>query len=343
MFTLKTIPLIRTLALAGLMLPAAAWAAEDCTGTTSHPVIDFKDIDVLQQTGGTISIPVTVTITCRKDSWFSRRFHVCLALDSGRWPNPTPANNGDRYLCTSQNQCRNTAPRISYNLYTDSNHSQILGNIVPSQGASNTLNTTINLSWLASSGEAKLTFYAQLKLAPNTNLTPGTYQNPFSLGSTALLWNRDPDNDTCGSYTANDGRIPFTVQATVPERCYVEADELNFGSVPATSKDIIGQTQMRVQCTRGTSYSIGLRSDNSLGEGKGAMQPLSGSNAAVPYTLHRSSPSDKNNNLWGYASNLRTSGRGDGKAQSYPVFGKVPSADYRPGKYQDTVRIEVSY
>ncbi|MDO4694579.1 MAG: spore coat U domain-containing protein [Eikenella sp.] len=348
MFTVKTALPIRALALAGLLLPAAAWAEDRCEGSISGGTVDFGEVDVLPGRSQDIRIPVSVQITCTKDNpGLPRRFHVCLGIDSGRWPGPRPVppGSGDRYLCTAQGQCGNANPRMRYNLYTDPAYASILGSITPRQGTSNMLRTTIDIPAGRSSHTQTLTFYARMSASSlSINLPPGRYQNPFSGGSTALIWNQNPNQADCGHYSpAGDVRVPFTVQARVVKRCHVEADPLDFGSVPAGRENIAGQTRLRVICTPGTDYTVGLRSDHPSpkGDGWGIMQPLAGGGQGVPYSLHHN---NHNGPLWGHAANLRGGNRqGSGAVQSYPVYGKVPSADYRPGKYQDTVRIEIGY
>ncbi|QMT40042.1 Csu type fimbrial protein [Neisseria shayeganii] len=330
--------------LTALLLPPAAWGAEQCTATLDGgTTIDFGNIDVLEHSAK--QIPVNVTVRCETDNPATRHFHVCLAIDGGRVGSVQPPIN-ERYMC-NLNSCGNNE-KLRYNFYIDNNYSTLLG--TPSHRnpttARATLNTRINIPGGTGRrvGTESMVFYARIEaetaVPSQKTVQPGQYQSTFLNAATALMF--EPAGNDCGALGTGDTRMPFTLQATVTKQCYVEADDLNFGSVPATTKNLRGETQMRLQCTLGTPYTIGLTSDNAQQEGYSSMQPKSGGSTGVPYSLHRSSPPD-HDNRWGFAPGLRAHGQGTGTIQTYPVFGKVESADYRPGEYQDTVRIEVTY
>lgn len=358
MFTLskKTAPFLRALVLAGLMLPTTAFGEDKCTGTIAGEMVNFGQIDILPNAQRQISVPVTVNIQCKTDGSQEKVFHICLAIDRGQWfslgNKPVRSNNDYRQLCTSSSQCQSpeNPNAIQYNFYTDPGHNNVLGN----QLTRNTLDTVITVPRGEKQVDSQLKFYAQIRLPQNKqNLSPGEYLHPFKGGATALVQSVNRQN--CGSYIyagTGDERVPFEVKATIVPRCYVTARDLNFPTSSANEKNILSETQIWVTCNRGINYTIGLKSDHDSRDGWGSMKRIPNGGANVPYTLHREkhggplwgfSEENKNNPESNTSPIFRVNGQGNGTAQPYTVFGNVPSADYLPGRYEDTVRIDVKY
>lgn len=61
----------------------------------------------------------------------------------------------------------------------------------------------------------------------------------------------------------------------------------------------------------------------------------------VPYQL--SSTPGPSGTVWGNTSLNTVTGNGTGTTTSYPVYATVPSANYTPDSYADTVTIAVTY
>lgn len=66
----------------------------------------------------------------------------------------------------------------------------------------------------------------------------------------------------------------------------------------------------------------------------------------IPYQLR--SENGSSGKIWGNAVTASdvgngVNGVGNGKAQTHIIYATMPSADYRQGKYQDTVTVYVYY
>ncbi|TQN61258.1 spore coat U domain-containing protein [Agrobacterium tumefaciens] len=135
----------------------------------------------------------------------------------------------------------------------------------------------------------------------------------------------------------------FTVQITIQAACQINsAGLLNFGNSGFITGNVDATSQIVVQCTSSTPYSLGL----SAGAGTGATvanRLMTGpSGATVSYSLYRDSAHTL---LWGNTIGTdRQTGTGTGGAQTYTVYGQVPPQTTPvPGVYTDTVRATLTY
>lgn len=135
----------------------------------------------------------------------------------------------------------------------------------------------------------------------------------------------------------------FTVQITIQAACQINsAGNLNFSNHGVLSTNVDATSQIVVQCTAGTSFSLGL----SPGAGAGASVAtrfMTGPAAAtISYSLYRDS---NHTQVWGETiGSDRQTGTGNGAPQAYTVYGRVP-AQTTPaqGTYTDTVRATLTY
>src|SRR5262249_60274973 len=96
-----------------------------------------------------------------------------------------------------------------------------------------------------------------------------------------------------------------------------------------------------VQCTNTTTYDIGL--DAGTGSGASvATRKLSGGGATINYRLYSEST---HTTVWGNTVSSDTvSATGNGAAQSYTVYGRIPAQTTpAPNAYSDTITITVTY
>ncbi|MBV6271788.1 spore coat U domain-containing protein [Alcaligenaceae bacterium CGII-47] len=178
---------------------------------------------------------------------------------------------------------------------------------------------------------------------------PGNFQNNFSGGHTKISVKAAPTTSSfpadCGN--ADDGSFPFIVTAVIVKSCNVDASNMNFGSVPqpVLATNIDAQSNINVNCTRSTPYTIALTPSNNSSTGAGQMSPvggLLGNLDKVPYQLYRAAPST--GQQWGDQIDINTkAGTGTGMSQSYPVYGRVPSANFAADSYIDIVTVRVNY
>ena len=135
----------------------------------------------------------------------------------------------------------------------------------------------------------------------------------------------------------------FTVSATIVATCTINsASTLNFGnSIGVLSANVDQQSTIQVTCTNTTPYTIGL----DAGTGSGAtvaVRKLTSGGTTINYSLYTT---NGYGTVWGNTVNTDTvAGTGNGTAQSYTVFGRIPpQTTPAPGTYTDTITVTVTY
>jgi|ERR1043165_4788661 spore coat protein U-like protein len=146
-----------------------------------------------------------------------------------------------------------------------------------------------------------------------------------------------------GASHAGTATTNFTVSATVVATCTINsASTLNFGNnIGVLAANIDQSSTIQVTCTNTTPYSIGL----DVGTGSGAtvaVRKLTSGGATINYTLYSDSG---HNTVWGNTPPTDTvAGTGNGSAQSFTVFGRIPpQTTPAPGAYTDTITVTVNY
>ena len=141
----------------------------------------------------------------------------------------------------------------------------------------------------------------------------------------------------------------FQVTMTVQKACTVTAgagSNISLGTVAATATDIDGNNTITDNCTKTTPYNIGLAPSNASTDGAGEMAGT-GSNAdKVAYQL-RSTPGSTGD-VWGDTATASSVGNGvpgigTGADETHTVYVTVPSANFAPDTYTDTVTVRVHY
>lgn len=146
-----------------------------------------------------------------------------------------------------------------------------------------------------------------------------------------------------GPALAQTATTTFTVQMTITSSCQINsATNLDFGSSGVIAANRDATSTLTVQCTNGTGYTIGLNQ----GAGSGATianRLMSGAGAAtISYSLY----SDvARATVWGNTIGTNTvSGSGNGAAQPYTVYGRVPpQTTPAAGPYTDTINVTLNY
>ena len=176
---------------------------------------------------------------------------------------------------------------------------------------------------------------------------PGSFKNDFSGVHTKISVKVSTLSlpGDCG--TANHGTFPFVTTATIAKSCNVDATDMNFGSVqqPVLATNIDAQSNINVNCTLSTPYTIALIPSNNSSTGTGQMSPvggLPGNTDKVPYQLFSDVAST--GKQWGSLVGVNTvAGTGTGLNQTYQVYGRVPSANFAADSYKDIVTVRVNY
>lgn len=137
----------------------------------------------------------------------------------------------------------------------------------------------------------------------------------------------------------------FNVQMTVTKACNFETGgtDVNFGSVQSTAGSATGAGSLKVNCTKGTTYDIGL----SAGSGTLAtvtartMKGTGANTDEVPYALYRESGRTTN---WGNTVGTTTvGGTGTGVVQTVNVYGSVSGTNFTADAYSDIITATVTY
>lgn len=146
------------------------------------------------------------------------------------------------------------------------------------------------------------------------------------------------------SAQAAEASTDFDVTITITAICditTVAATDVNFGSVASSAVNTDNAGSLTVNCTPGTAYNIAL---NEGGNGTTANDRAMGNGTdLVPYQLYRQAARGAGD-IWGETIGTDTmAGTGTGATQAYPVFGRVPSANFPAGTYNDVVTATVIY
>ncbi|MFP2431110.1 Csu type fimbrial protein [Enterobacter ludwigii] len=186
-----------------------------------------------------------------------------------------------------------------------------------------------------------MTIYGQV-LTPQRTAVPGTYRDSYTPATAFITMNTGllAPPTTCGNSVV--ATFPFNVTATVVKQCNVSfANNLSFGNIYARQNNITSFNTFGVACSSNTPYSIGLLPSNNNTAGNGMMKGTGSNTDTVPYQL--SSTAGPSGMVWGNTAQNTVAGLGTGSPASYTVYGTVPSANYKPDSYSDTVTINVNY
>lgn len=166
-----------------------------------------------------------------------------------------------------------------------------------------------------------------------------------------------------GAATAQAATNPstgqFNVTLTINKNCIVTVakgtNDIAFGNQDANSTANLQGTSaanMTVNCSKGTAFAINLTPGNGSTTGAGNMSGTGSNTDKVAYQLRQAT--GQSAAVWGNtgtvsggvatAGNAVTgSGTGMTNALSFPVFATVPSTDFTPDSYTDTVKVSVVY
>lgn len=160
---------------------------------------------------------------------------------------------------------------------------------------------------------------------------------------------------SASSAQAGTDTTTFDVTITITAACDISSGtngiaELAFGSKDPFQTNVIGTTELKVTCTNGAAYDIGLDAgmnpsnsgDVSTRQMKGiSSSPVDNTTDFVPYNLFQDAG---NTTVWGDTPNTNTlESTGTGAQQTHVIYGLVPSTNYTVGDYRDTVTATVTF
>ncbi|RAZ84152.1 spore coat U domain-containing protein [Mesorhizobium hawassense] len=146
----------------------------------------------------------------------------------------------------------------------------------------------------------------------------------------------------CGEARATTTTSSMSVQMTITASCTItSAATLNFGSSGVIAANVDQTSTLQVQCTNTTPYNIGLNAGTGSGATVATRKMTNGA-STINYTLYSDSG---RTTVWGNTVGTDTvSATGNGSAQSFTVYGRVPSQTTpAPAVYTDTVTVTVTY
>lgn len=302
--------------------------AVTCSVSNVQPV-NFGTVNPLSTSGATSSM--TFSYSCAKElgdvlAGINLCFNIGISGVSGQV--------GTRTMSLSGTPART----LAYQLYQDSGYSKIWG----SQYQSGTTFPMVQLNLLnLTPVTGTLTVSAKLA-APQTTAVPGNYQDSYTAATALVTLNPGllfpPTN--CGDTVA--ARLPFTVSANVTKQCAISyANNITFSAAKATDRNVTAKGTLGVACTNSTPYTIGLQPSNGNTAGYGVLKGTGTNQDKVPYQL--SSTPGPTGTVWGNTSPNTVAGNGTGLPTDFPVYATVPSANFTPDDYADTVTISVTY
>jgi len=299
-----------------------------CNVTASD--VAFGSIDPLA--GSPVDVSANVQVNC-SDLIFpilDRTVGVCIYLDAG-----SGGSDGTTWRHMLQG-----SEILPYNLYKDAARSQIWGSetAFPSSGAQRIVITLTGL--LPATGSATVTMYGRV---PGTvaDRPVGSYLSTFTSG--ARIRYSLTDTLACNGVAGTQATDTFVVSGTIAETCTVEADDLDFGSTARLDAQVTATSEIRTSCSTDLAYSIALGAGGGGAYGARRMQHATVPAETVGYQLHTDAAHSQ---VWGDGTGgtVTDGGTGNGGPQPSTVYGRVaPQATPRPGDYDDTVIVTVTY
>lgn len=148
-------------------------------------------------------------------------------------------------------------------------------------------------------------------------------------------------------------KVNLTIQSSCILTVAVGTNDINFGTVaanPTANLDQPQATPLSVACSNTTPYVINL-TPASTSSTTGAGNMINGS-VNVPYQLRQAT--GLAGAVWGntgtvvggvvtVGNGVQGTGTGMGNPATYTVYATVPSTDFAPNTYTDTVNVSVVY
>lgn len=269
----------------------------------------------------------TISYDCTNFGASTVNFTLCSALG----PASFPGTNAQPIMTSSG------GGQLKFNVYTTAALSQ--------PWTSTTLLTKALTIGAGATVSGTLPFYGSIPSGQSPPPAAGDYQTWFHNTVVGSLV-----TGTCQSNATNFAgvQISLVVTATVSNACTVTAgagSKINFGIVAYTATNRSGSSQISVNCPSGTVYRIGLAPSNGSTTGAGVMSGTGANVSKVPYQLRSASAAGP---VWGNTATSTStgngvSGTGNGASQSISVYATVPSANFAPDIYTDTVTVNVNY
>lgn len=143
----------------------------------------------------------------------------------------------------------------------------------------------------------------------------------------------------------------FNVKIEIVSSCEITSSgiaDLDFGKHGFSATNVIGATDLRVTCTKGSPYSIALNAgSNPETPGDVTTRRMIGVDTAntadfVAYNLYQDA---SRSTVWGDGTSgtALSSQTGTGAEVTHTIYGRVPTTNHTVGNYLDTVTATVTF
>jgi len=149
---------------------------------------------------------------------------------------------------------------------------------------------------------------------------------------------------TAGAQTSATGNL--RVQATVLSSCSVQDSTLDYGAIsPTQLQGQRPQTDIRVLCTAGVPYTVGINNgSNASGTQRRMLRSGGDGTRTTDYLNYELFQGLTGTVRWGDAIvTERVSGTGSGSTQAIPVYGGLVQSEVSTGNYVDNAVITLRY
>lgn len=148
-----------------------------------------------------------------------------------------------------------------------------------------------------------------------------------------------------GSAKADTDTTTFNVTATVVSSCSVEADDLAFGNYDPSAGNLDGSTTVRVYCSLGTGYTVGLDAGTGTPNATSRAMKKTDENVYLDYELYSDS---SRSTVWENSTPNFISGTGTGvllaNVINHNVYARVPGdQDLATGSYADVITVTITF
>lgn len=139
----------------------------------------------------------------------------------------------------------------------------------------------------------------------------------------------------------------FDVKIQIVASCEITSSsiaDLNFGQQGFSATNVMGETELKVTCTKGSPYSIALNAGSNAKDDTRRMKGTGPTNTEdfVAYNLYQDSD---RTTVWGDGTSgtVLSSQTGTGTEVTHTIFGRVPTTNHIVGHYSDTVTATVTF
>ena len=302
-----------------LLWPAEAKASVTCSFTSRS--IAF---------GSSSTATGSIGYSCTGTDLLGTSFTLCSTLGT-----PSAGTSSLPKMTSGINQ-------LGFNLYTDSARTQLWANSTVISKAISIPGTLFGTTVTGS-----IPFYGTIPAGQSP--VSGNYSANFSGTVMGVLvsgsCNQSYSNIfTLFFFTGASSSLPAT--ATIVNACTVSSSSaLALGTVSAAASGVSGSTAISINCSSGTAYYVGLSPSNGNTVGGGALSGTGINTDKPPYQLRSVSSAGP---VWGNTATATSvgngvAGTGTGSAQTLTAYATLPSANFTPDSYSDTVTVNVNF